>query len=399
MIRICSHRGLQTPAMIVLVALSAPGCGGGAATSDAGGQPTADGAGPLGDGGGGGADGAATEEGGAAFLDGGSSLSDAPTTQDGSPADAGTATQPSSTHFLDAGALLGSVEDPAWYLANIPFLEVPDPDIQAVYYYRWETCKEHLDYTGPGYGYVTTEFLEPSSYGAPYGGVVAAAGHHIAEGRWLRDEQYVKDDINYWLNGPGQFPKPQTDSVNADTSDWAHEYSFWAASAVWQQYLATGDQAFTIAQEPALIRQYAGWANHYDSTLGLYWQVPVWDATEYSASSFESSDPYHGGAGYRPTITAYQYGDAKAIASIASLNGDTTTANTYTSLAASLQTSLQEHLWDSTRSFFYDMPLATADGGANSANALLDSREEMGFVPWMFEMPQGSEHHSVPRAS
>ena len=224
------------------------------------------------------------------------------------------------------------------------------------------------------------------SYGAPYGGIVAAAGHQITEGRWLRHQQYVKDDIDYWLNGPGQFPKPETDGVNATTSDWAHEYSFWAASAVWQQYLAAGDKAFTTSLEPALIRQYTGWANHFDPTLGLYWQVPVWDATEYSPSSYESSDPYHGGAGFRPTINGYQYGDAKAIAAIASLGNDTATAATYTGLATALQTNLKAHLWDATRRFFYDLPQAN-----DPTNALLDTREEMGFVPWMFDMPPDSD--------
>ncbi|HEY2509457.1 MAG TPA: RICIN domain-containing protein [Polyangiaceae bacterium] len=300
--------------------------------------------------------------------------------------DAGPAPQPSGTHFLDAGALLGAADDPGWYLENIPFLELPDSEIQSVYYYRWQTYREHLVYTGPEYGYLASEFLAPVSYGAPYGGVVAAAGHHITEGRWLRTARYVEDDVRYWLSGPGQFAKPQTDAVNADTSDWAHEYSFWAASAVWSDYLVTGNRAFAIGEEPALIRQYQGWANHFDGALGLYWQVPVWDATEYSASSYESSDPYHGGAGFRPTINAYQFGDARAIAAIASLAGDSATASTYQGLAASLQSNMQAHLWDPARAFFYDLP---RDG--NPSQTLLDTREEMGFVPWMFEMPAAGD--------
>ena len=291
-----------------------------------------------------------------------------------------------ATTFLDHTALLGSVQDPGWYEANIPFLEVPDRQIQDVYYYRWQTYKEHLVYTGPQYGWLSNEFLQPVDYGAPYGGVVAAAGHQITEGRWLRDQQYTKDDIDYWLNGPGQFAKPRTDGVNPDTGDWAHEYSFWAASAVWQQYLAAGDAGFTTAEKQALIRQYNGWSDHFDSSLGLYWQVPVWDATEYSPSSYESSDPYHGGAGFRPTINAYQYGDAMAIGRIAALTGDTATAADFTHRASALQTAMQAHLWDPGRQFFYDMPRDN-----NPSRALLDTREEMGFMPWMFDMPAAGD--------
>jgi hypothetical protein len=292
---------------------------------------------------------------------------------------------PGGTSFLHHDALLTGVQDPAWFKANIPFLEVPDQQIQDVYYYRWQTYKEHLVYTGPEYGWLSTEFLQPAGYGAPYGGISAAAGHQITEGRWLRDQQYTKDTVDYWLSGPGQFPKPAQDSVNADTTDWAHEYSFWAADAVWKQLLATGDRGFAISQLAALTKQYNGWANHFNASLGLYWQAPVWDATEYSPSSYESPDPYHGGYGYRPTINSYQYGDARAIAGIASLAGDTATANDFTSRATALQNAVQTHLWDSGRQFYY--------GVARDNNPSLNktgSRELMGYLPWMVDMAPAS---------
>ncbi len=50
--------------------------------------------------------------------------------------------------------------------------------------------------------------------------------------------------------------------------------------------------------------------------------MPVWDATEFAPASYESSDSYHGCAGYRPTINSYQYGDANAISDIAVMSGD-----------------------------------------------------------------------------
>ena len=114
--------------------------------------------------------------------------------------------------------------------------------------------------------------------------------------------------------------------------------------------------------------------------------MPVWDATEFTPASYESSDPYHGGAGYRPTINAYQYGDARAISSIASMAGDTSTATDYTNRANALQSSMQAHLWDSGRGFFFHM-----NRDNNASNTLLDTREEEGFVPWMFDMPQASD--------
>jgi hypothetical protein len=289
----------------------------------------------------------------------------------------------SATNFLNHGQLLTNVEDAGWFERNVPLLDIPNQQIQDVYYYRWQTYKEHLVYTGAQYGYMSSEFLHPVSYGAPYGGVVAAAGHHINEGRWLRDIKYGQDVVNYWLSGPGQLPKPMTDDVNKDTSDWAHEYSFWAASSVWRQYLVTGDRDFVIGQLDNLVKQYRGWDNHFDSGLGLYWQVPVWDATEYTAASYESSDPYHGGAGFRPTINAYQYGDARAISSIAALKGNTALANEYRTRADNLQSALQNHLWDDGAAFFKHRARDN-----NPSGALLTTREIMGYIPWMFSMPK-----------
>ena len=292
------------------------------------------------------------------------------------------------THFLNDDALLAGVKEPDWYKANIPFLDVPDQQIQQTYYYRWRTWKEHVRDTGPANGDILTEFFGAPGYSAPFGGIDAAAGHHIDEGRWLRDQSYVDSDINYWLRGAGSGPKPRTETFNPNTSDWAHEYSFWAASSVLADAEVTGDRSFATGLEPDLVRQYDGWSNQYNQQLGLYWQVPVWDATEFTASSYETdpADPYHGGAGYRPTINAYQFGDANAIATIAALAGDPRTAGKFRQQAAALQTSMQNWLWDPQRGFFYHM--ARDD---NAGHALVSTREEMGFVPWMFDMPQPSD--------
>jgi hypothetical protein len=199
------------------------------------------------------------------------------------------------THFLNDGALLGSAGEKAWYKANIPFLDVPDPTIQSTYYYRWRVWKEHLRPTGTANGDVLTEFFGYPGYAAPFGAINASSDQQIDEGRWVRDQQPVTDDIRYWLQEAGSGPKPATDTYNAGTTDWAHEYSIWLASAVLWQAEVSGDTAAATRLLPELERQYQGWNSQYDSQLGLYWQVPVWDGMEYSASSYET-DPADGTA-------------------------------------------------------------------------------------------------------
>ena len=97
------------------------------------------------------------------------------------------------TSFLNHDQLLTGRDEKAWYEANIPFVEVPDQEIQDVYYYRWQVHKNALKYTNPEDGFILSEFLGPVGYSAPNGGISAAAGHHVYEGRWVRDQQYLDD--------------------------------------------------------------------------------------------------------------------------------------------------------------------------------------------------------------
>ncbi len=291
------------------------------------------------------------------------------------------------THLIDHTAALAGFSDQPWYEANIPFLDVPDQQVQDVYYYRWRTYKEHLRYTNPQDGWISTEFLDCCGYAAPYQAIDAAAGHQITEGRWLRDPTYGDDLVKFWTTGPGAGAKPATEDVNPATTDWAHEYSFWLASAAFGRAQATGETAELTALLPQLVRQYRGWDNQYNGRLGLYWSVPVWDAMEFSASSYRSSDPYHGGAGFRPTLNSYQYGDAVAISRIATLAGDPSTAAEYAHRAAALKAAMAKHLWDPTRDFFFHV---ARDG--NPGDAPADTREEIGYIPWAFDAaPAGDE--------
>jgi hypothetical protein len=137
-----------------------------------------------------------------------------------------------TTGILDHRALLGPVAEPEWYEANIPFVDLPDKDIQATYYYRWRTFKEALKYTGPEDGWIVSEFLGPVGYSAPNGGINAAAGHHLYEGRWLRDTRYLDDYLDYWLRGSGSQAKPNTEGLGRNSYDWAHQYS-WRSTRHW----------------------------------------------------------------------------------------------------------------------------------------------------------------------
>lgn len=96
------------------------------------------------------------------------------------------------TNFVDKDSKLTNFFEPQWFKDNIPFVEVPDKEIEEVYYYRWSSLKRHLRYTVPGAGYIITEFVHKVGYSQKFDTINAASGHHIYEARWLRNARYVQ---------------------------------------------------------------------------------------------------------------------------------------------------------------------------------------------------------------
>ena len=79
----------------------------------------------------------------------------------------------------------------------IPLLECPDKEIERAYYFRWWTFRRHLKLTPKGY--VVTEFLPDVGWAGAYNTINCAAGHHIMDGRWLKDRRYISDYSRFWF--------------------------------------------------------------------------------------------------------------------------------------------------------------------------------------------------------
>jgi hypothetical protein len=107
------------------------------------------------------------------------------------------------TSFLDHEAPISQFWGKTFLKENIPFIDIPDENIQNVYYYRWSSIQRHLRYTIAGAGYILTEFVQPVSYAQAFGTIDAAAGHQIDEARWLRSTFYNNDYIQVYTRGPG----------------------------------------------------------------------------------------------------------------------------------------------------------------------------------------------------
>ena len=85
--------------------------------------------------------------------------------------------------------------------ANVPLFDCPDASSKKIYYFRWWTYRKHIRQTP--HGFVLTEFLTPVSHAGPHNTISCAFGHHLAEGRWLRDQRPLDEYTRFWFrSGP-----------------------------------------------------------------------------------------------------------------------------------------------------------------------------------------------------
>ena len=106
-----------------------------------------------------------------------------------------------TTNFLNHSSYVQDLDDPQWYLDNIPFIDVPDQSMSDVYYYRTSVVKRHLKWVAEGQGWVSTEFIHPVSWASKFQSIPDSAPHHVMELRWLRDLNYVKNHIQQYTRG------------------------------------------------------------------------------------------------------------------------------------------------------------------------------------------------------
>lgn len=112
----------------------------------------------------------------------------------------------SNPHYWNGSELIGI--DPEahyeWATANTPFFECSDTDITEAYYFRWYSYHNHIHYQTPSQPFsVVTEFYPKVSWASKYNTIPCAAGHHIHEGRWLRDENVMSEYLRFWFFGGG----------------------------------------------------------------------------------------------------------------------------------------------------------------------------------------------------
>ncbi|KAI8953157.1 Six-hairpin glycosidase-like protein [Xylaria longipes] len=316
------------------------------------------------------------------------------------------------TSFLDHEDPISGFLGRTFLRDNIPYIDIPDKLIQDVYYYRWTSLQRNIRYVTAGTGYMCTEFVHPVGYAKAFGTIDAAAGHQIDEARWLRNTAYADDYIQLYTRGP------------ADPL----QYTQWILDATSRRAMVTGDSEFLSTQLDDMIRVWHLWDQYFDSTVGLYYYQPVWDAQELSLPGF-IADPNNtnwelrkdGPDTYRPShkyvysiirddclprcstlpptpaysrtsptagrilvnamsrYSAYMVANARAIARAAGIAHDGLTESQFSKIADDLETAMYDRLWAPEQEFFMDVIRPN-----NPDLTRLTGREQVGLFPYRF---------------
>ena len=245
-----------------------------------------------------------------------------------------------------------------WMKANIPLFDCPDEQMREMFYYRWWTLRKHIKRTPVGYG--MTEFLVPRSYADKYNLIACAIGHHVMESRWLRDTTYLHQILRTWYFGN-----------DGQAMTKMNKFSSWNPYAILDMWKVQGDTAFLFSLKPRLEEEYARWERTNRLSSGLYWQGDVQDGMEESISGGRRKQYA------RPTINSYMYGNAKALAYINYMWGDSAKASLYEQKADTLRQLIETKLWNPDHLFYETL----------RSDTLAQVREAIGYIPWYFGIP------------
>jgi hypothetical protein len=337
--------------------------------------------------------------------------------------------RPASDGHLNAKNNLAFLEE------NIPLLYTEDSALNKVYNYRWWMISKHLrNYPDPEdqktYT-VFTEFFGWKPWASRSGAIPCPAGHQFYDLRWLRNPEYLRSYIEYYMVGSASRLN-QRENANFLTylsRPESHHYSSWMIDGTAAYLKVHPQQEWLQQMYPSLERHQAVWDSLFtvkesgSSTLGMYKIMDLYDGMEFSLSAvlgLINSDKayamytdstwkkYYLGwgttaaaanspaataypkafrSGYpdfylvRPSINAYMYGNLKALHELSILLNS---PSMYGQKAENLREMTLRHLWNEEDKFFHTVTAGDNTYGAKDYQARV--RESVGYTPWYFGM-------------
>jgi len=263
----------------------------------------------------------------------------------------------------------------SWALSSIPRFECPDKDIERTYYFRWWTYRKHLRRTKDGSGWVVTEFLPDVSWAGAENTIACPFGHHVREGRWLRDCKYLDSYIDFMMK-KGSLTR----------------YLSWPAWSALERAKVTGDFCFVRRQLNAFVGNFEVWQKGWPLTsFSLSCVENIQDAKGVPlkagfreerglfdfAGDREGSEFALSRDGARPLVNSAMWAEATAISEIARSAGRRDVAERFAKVASVLEKNIKSRLWNKKKEFFT----------ALSVEGVQDDVCELhGYAPFYFGM-------------
>jgi len=285
----------------------------------------------------------------------------------------------------------------SWFDANLAYFDCSDPWIRKLYYHRAYVLRKNM--LDPKLGRLRWPTQSEGRWRSNwYPNVISyGAAHQVREARWLRDPKYWQGHLRTWAENAkpdGVFPSHVTPKGPS-----GGQYTDWITSTAWEGQLVHPDRAFLSQVVDKLAANVRGWQRQCDPDGDGLLEVDShwWTGMEYQPSFFFFSDykvskdfdqPARQVSLERVDLTAYNYGNAVAVARIYRRLGQPAQAREFDDLAAKIAGALVTKMWRPDKSYFYS--LRARD------DRVADVKEVIGVYPFYFDMvPWGKGYESA----
>jgi hypothetical protein len=277
-----------------------------------------------------------------------------------------------------------------WYDDNIAYFDCSDPWITKMYYHRWYVLKKNA--MDPRVGKMKWKaFAEGRWRTTWYPNVISyGAGNQIREARWLADPSYWIGHLRtftYNERPDGVYP-----SHVRPGGQKGGQYTDWITSSALDGYCVHPDRKLLEELADKLAANARGWDKVYakpgthllvvDSHwwTGMEWQPSFFAFCDYKTDPKNRAMPLVNTPLARVDLTAYNYGNARAVARIYELLGKKEKAAEFAELARKTKADLLQHMWDANASFFYSLRAKDLKKA--------DVKEVIGVYPFYFDLPE-----------
>jgi hypothetical protein len=229
-----------------------------------------------------------------------------------------------------------------FWVDNVPYLDIPDKNVEKISYYRlWENRFNLFDGNIPGNDYQFPTDLEGA---LGYNNQISlTVPMRLQDLQFYRDPEYSYGPI---LSQGEESGCQAFHDQPGNTGNWNNTYEQWTGEQAWQAYLIHGGPK-------SIVQQLAHYAEcDLKGTLAKF-DTNHDNLIEYSSGTLPGNDAdsvafgYYGTVGQDRTETSYWYSEAKTAAAEYTLLGNTAKADEMNSIADGIQKAILTNLWAS----------------------------------------------------